>query len=84
MESRLTQVTLMLDAFEADHGAYPASLTELAPTYLTTVPIDSFSEKPLVYARTNQGYRLYSVGPNMNGEGGSTTKPADDLLVEQP
>ena len=56
----------------------PTTLAELSPTYLPTIPIDSFVERPLVYLRTSDGYRLHSAGPNMKDEDGS----GDDLLIE--
>src|SRR5205823_6528239 len=52
MENRLTRVALALAAFNGDHGSYPASLTELSPNYLSEVPEDTFSDKPLLYSRT--------------------------------
>jgi hypothetical protein len=79
MESRLTQLALMLSVFKTEHGAYHATLAELAPTYLKTIPNDRFTEKPLIYARTEKGYTLYSVGPNMTDDGGKS----DDLSASE-
>jgi hypothetical protein len=84
MENRLTQVALALAAFKADRGAYPAVLQELSPAYLSSLPDDFFSGRPLVYSRTSDGYRLYSVGPNMIDDGGKSQRPGDDLLVQVP
>jgi hypothetical protein len=85
MESRLTQVSLALAAFKAEHsGAYPATLDELAPAYLNAVPNDLFTEKSLIYSRTASGYTLYSVGPNMTDDAGKTSKPADDIVASAP
>jgi hypothetical protein len=85
MERRLTQVALALAAFKAEHnGAYPATLDELSLAYLPAVPVDSFSENPLVYARTGSGYTLYSVGPDMADQGGKGTKPYDDISASVP
>jgi hypothetical protein len=85
MERRLTQIALALAAFKAEHGGtYAASLAELSPTYLATVPDDLFSDKPLVYARTGSGYTLYSVGPDMIDQGGRSNKPFDDISASVP
>jgi hypothetical protein len=85
MERRLTQVALALAACKAEHGgAYPASLAELSPMYLATVPDDLFSDKPLVYARTGNGYTLYSVGPDVIDQGGRSSKPYDDISASVP
>jgi len=78
MEYNLARVALSLAAFKAERGAYPATLAELSPAYLREVPIDTFFEKPLSYARTANGYTLRSAGPNMKDEGGA----GDDLAIE--
>ena len=78
MQYHLARVALGLSVFKAERGAYPATLAELSPTYLSTVPIDTFIERPLAYSRTADGYRLHSAGPNLKDEDGS----GDDLLIE--
>ena len=77
MERRLTQLALMLAAYKSDHGEYPASLADLSPAYLATVPIDLFTEKPLIYSRVENKYVLYSVGPNGEDDHGKK----DDLVA---
>jgi hypothetical protein len=84
MENQLTQIALMLSAFKLDHGTYPDTLGQLQPTYLKAVPNDLFSEKPLIYSRTEKGYTLYSVGPNMIDDGGKTKPPFDDISASLP
>jgi hypothetical protein len=83
-EERLTELALGLELFRSEHGAYPASLSALQPVYLSEIPADNFSDAPFKYARTSRGYLLYSVGPNMNDDGGKDTKPADDIAVSVP
>lgn len=83
-ENQLAQTALALAAFKADHGSYPATLDELSLAELPRVPNDIFSEKPLVYSRTADGFLLYSVGPNMTDDGGKSGKGADDLVVRVP
>jgi hypothetical protein len=78
MQTRLAQVALALAAYEAERGAYPATLAELSPAHLRAVPVDSFVEKPLMYSPKGDGYGLRSVGPNMKDDGGS----GDDLVVD--
>jgi len=41
---------------------------------LKALPIDPFSDKPLVYRRTEDGFILYSVGPNFEDDGGVVGK----------
>ena len=48
----------------------PKSLEELTPGYLTEVPPDPFDGEPLRYARTDEGYVLYSIGEDGEDDGG--------------
>jgi hypothetical protein len=84
MKNRLTRTALGLAAYKADHGGYPASLDALVPSCLAAVPNDVFSEKPVIYAPTQVGYTLYSVGPNMIDDGGKSQKPGDDIVASIP
>jgi hypothetical protein len=84
MERRLTQVALALAAFKADHGSYPTLLDELTPRDLPVIPIDLFSEKPLIYERNTDGYKLRSVGPNMQDDQGRRGKLWDDITADVP
>jgi hypothetical protein len=79
-EMRLTRVALELWAYRQDHGTYPQALAELSAGYLRDVPVDFFSEKPLIYSRQGSGYLLYSVGQNMVDDGAR----GDDLVVKMP
>lgn len=80
VENRLTQVALMLSVFKAEHGYYPPALEDLSPTHIKTIPSDLFSEKSLIYSPTENGYTLYSVGPNMTDDGGTK----DDVVASAP
>lgn len=68
------------------HGRYPDSLAKLAPTFLTAVPGDLFSEKALIYKPEANGFLLYSVGVNGADDGGRgpDQPPADDIAVRIP
>jgi hypothetical protein len=82
-QRRLTEVALALAASKIDHGAYPATLTELSPKDLKTVPLDPFSDKPFIYRPNAATYTLYSVGPNMIDDGGNAggAKAGDDIVA---
>ncbi len=71
-ENALLLVTLALRAYKMDHGAYPPTLTALAPGYIRAIPADPFSlSGPLRYKRAGAGYVLYSVGPDGKDDGGA-------------
>jgi len=61
---RNVKIALGLAAFRADTGRYPSKLDELVPNYLAEVPRDLFADKPPIYRAVDQGYLLYSVGPD--------------------
>ena len=73
--------------YQATNGTFPAELRQLTPQYLPTPPLDVFSGEPLTYARTDDGFLLYSVGENLKDDGGKTfgDRPgADDLRLQNP
>jgi hypothetical protein len=52
-------------------GNYPNSLNELITAgYLKQLPMDAFSDKPLVYKKEDNNFTLYSVGLNFTDDGG--------------
>ncbi len=71
--------SLARQSWHADRGGYPATLDELVPEYLATVPTDPFGDRPLTYRRTADGYQLYSLGPNRVDDGGQKHQQPKDL-----
>jgi hypothetical protein len=83
----LTSVGLALAHYKAERRSFPDRLQDLVPDYVASVPIDPHSEKPFRYRKTEEGYRLYSVGINGKDDGGKTYNNddrSDDLLIEVP
>jgi hypothetical protein len=59
--------------FKNDNHRLPATLDELVSAgYLQSVPMDPYSDGPLVYKPTENNFKLYSVGDNFSDDGGST------------
>lgn len=76
------QTALALAAYHAEHRNFPETLTSLQIRNGDEVPSDIFSGQPLIYSRTNDGYRLYSVGVNQtDDQGRSYEQGGDDLVV---
>jgi hypothetical protein len=73
-ERRAAAVLLAIRLYQVDHGAAPANLNLLVPTYLPAVPIDPFSPTagPLRYINTPGAETVYSVGEDGRDDGGST------------
>ena len=73
VEAVLTIIAIL--RYEQDSGGYPQNLQELiADAYLKQLPIDPYSNEPLVYRRTDEGFTLYSLGPNFTDDGGEYGK----------
>lgn len=60
----LASSSVALRRYKLDHGAYPNTLDELVPSYLKTVPLDPFTERPLKYQRQGDGFELIRKIPN--------------------
>jgi len=70
-QRRLTETSVALARFKAERGQYPEGLASLVPAYLREVSMDVFSEAAPRYERLGNGYRLYSVGPDMRDDSGA-------------
>ena len=81
------EIALALAAWRSEHDSYPQTLDDLAPKYLDVVPMDFFTDQPLRYERTADGYRFYSFGANGTddqGRGGDDKPEGDDFAVQMP
>ena len=61
---------LAVRIYRTEHGRLPETLSVLVPDYVTTVPDDPLGDGPLVYRVTNDGYLLYSFGPDRDNDDG--------------
>ena len=78
-EASVMQVDVAITLYQLDHkGAAPASLADLLVKsdnypngYLDggKLPVDGW-DRPLVYSKTDDGYKLYSMGPDAQDNGG--------------
>jgi hypothetical protein len=71
-------VELALANYRDERGTYPRALTDLVPQELEVLPDDPFSGNPLVYRLTDEGFHLYSVGPDSVDDGGKSFENGDD------
>jgi len=56
----------------AKHGGLPATLQDLVPDFVDSVPLDPFDGKPLRYRKTKDGFVIYAIGENAKDDGGKT------------
>lgn len=66
----VAQVALALSACKEETGSYPDGLSALVPTFLDEVPLDPYSDAPLIYRKGGDGFIVYSVGPDGEDDGG--------------
>ena len=68
-----------LERFYLLHQAYPASLAELTPTLLATVPADPIDDQPLRYRKTDDGrYMLWCIGLDQKDDNGKVNLDPKD------
>jgi hypothetical protein len=84
-----TIIAAGLAAHFVDHKKYPDKLDDLVPKYLTRVPDDAFSGKPLIYRKSDAGYLFYFCnftfdGKDSGGKLSTDSIPGDDIGVRMP
>jgi hypothetical protein len=73
--SHVTITLLAIHRYKLDKGRFPASLEELVEAgYLKEVPIDPYSDRPIVYKPAEEDFILYSIGPDFKDDGGQVSK----------
>jgi hypothetical protein len=64
--------TLAVLRYKADKGQLPDKLAQLVPKgYLEKLPMDPYSDKPLVYKKTGASFTLYSLGVDFDDDSGA-------------
>lgn len=75
-----TVVILALERWRVERNEYPADLDGLiAAGFLKELPMDPYSDKPLVYKRIDDDFMLYSLGCNFKDDGGKIVERRGDL-----
>jgi hypothetical protein len=97
LEVEASIIMLALEEHRLDHGAHPETLDALVPRYLDAVPIDPLTGEQFRYIRSIEGdaapttgYTLYSIGSDMNDDGGvvdpdyRSTGLSDRIPISEP
>ena len=62
-------------SYQKQTGGFPANLYELVvKEYLNELPMDPYSDKPLIYRKSGDSFILYSVGLNFKDDGGEVLR----------
>lgn len=67
---RCARVALAAERYRLGRGEWPATLEDLVPEYISTLPLDPFDELPLRCLHDEGGVTVYSVGENLADDGG--------------
>jgi hypothetical protein len=76
---QLVITAIALERYKRQHGNYPTELASLAPNWISALPQDPVTGKPLRYRLNDDGtFTLYSVGEDGedNGADASNANPA--------
>jgi hypothetical protein len=74
-----TLTMIAIFRYKSDTGRYPQNLNQLVTAgFLKPLPIDSYSDKPLSYKKTEDNFILYSIGPDFKDDGGVSGKDSKD------
>ena len=75
MHVEAVETTLAVIRFKQNTGDYPENLDDLvAAGYLNSLPIDPWSDKPMIYKRTDDSFMLYGIGENFEDDGGEVDR----------
>jgi len=64
------QTVFAIRLFKEDRDRLPQLLDELTPEFLAAVPLDPYSQRPLIYRAVVNDFELYSVGQDRIDNGG--------------
>jgi hypothetical protein len=73
-------VACALERFRLQNGAYPATLEQLVPAFLNSIPHDPMTGRPIIYQPPEQGRRFILRGVGPNGVDDRKSPVSDDWL----
>jgi len=77
-EVRALVTIIGLLRYKRNKAFYPENLTELMTNgYISELPLDPWSDRLLVYKKTDDDFTLYSVGENFKDDGGEVIRDYD-------
>jgi hypothetical protein len=79
---RAADAGIAIELYRRERGELPATLDSLVPKYLPNVPVDPFTDSPMIYKVTDEGFAIYSVGKNKTDDGGRFDhNPGEDSRI---
>ncbi len=80
-ECHLAGVACAVARYRQAQGGLPDTLEALVPTYIDEIPIDPWSNAPVLYEQCEPGYIIYSVGPDGVDQGGKGREDGEPFLT---
>ncbi|MDP6355390.1 MAG: hypothetical protein QF878_07695 [SAR202 cluster bacterium] len=77
-------IALALEVYRRKHGQWPASLSQLTPDILPNVPRDRMNGDPLRFRVENGQAVVYSIGQDLDDDGGVVPADAPKHFIEIP
>lgn len=78
-ETNALITTIAILRYKSEKGEYPSDLHELLATgYLNELPMDPYSDNPLIYKCTGDDFILYSIGADFKDDGGKPSRWGKD------
>jgi len=75
------------ELYRRKNGKWPETLEDLVPKFLPRVPDDPFMDAPMRFTVSASGFKVYSLGRDMQDDGGTLsdkTVPGNDVGFEMP
>jgi hypothetical protein len=73
-----TILAVATERYRLSHSQLPASLNDLSPEYIDSLPPDPFTGKNLLFKYDDETYLIYSVGDNRQDDAGSIIPKPDE------
>ncbi len=77
---RASAVAVAIERFRSARGTMPAALADLVPEYVTSLPVDPYTGRALLFRQAPRAYTIYSVGPNGRDDGGDLTSEFEQVI----
>jgi hypothetical protein len=68
---RLVLLAVAMWRYRLKNGSFPERLAQLVPAYLSAVPVDPFTGRPMRMGKAAGRLAIYSVGPDLSDDGGT-------------
>jgi hypothetical protein len=80
----LLETVVAVERYRVATGGLPTSLEPISTEFLNPPPVDPFDGQPIRYAKTDAGYRVYSIGQNEVDDGGvqGAYRHSGDVVME--